>query len=232
MEGPDTSPASRIASAVGLSPSEKNDLTSILFSKNIETSAQLSRTLRSNFNIQKNDLDASMKEIWKSQQREGYAIEGSMDFLKMLAETGASLGIISNIWKPYFICFSTIFSEFMHLFKVRTLSYQVGFVKPDPGIFKAACSNFGLYDKIGNKFKNPQNVVMIGDSYHHDIKPAIRLNFKTIWIHGNRQRKMKVYREVEAGKLKSPDVVVDDIEKLARMDSREFLSLLFDRDSS
>lgn len=52
-------------------------------------------------------------------------------------------------------------------------STVVGIRKPDPKIFKIALDELGV---------NPDDAVMIGDSYSNDIVPAKSIGCKTIWI--------------------------------------------------
>ncbi|MFZ6032657.1 MULTISPECIES: HAD family hydrolase [unclassified Melioribacter] len=52
-------------------------------------------------------------------------------------------------------------------------SAVIGFRKPDPKIFQFALNELGV---------NPNNAVMIGDSYNNDIVPAKLIGCKTIWI--------------------------------------------------
>lgn len=52
-------------------------------------------------------------------------------------------------------------------------SAVVGIRKPDPKIFKIALDELGV---------NPDEAVMIGDSYNNDIVPAKSIGCKTIWI--------------------------------------------------
>jgi putative hydrolase of the HAD superfamily len=52
-------------------------------------------------------------------------------------------------------------------------SAVVGIRKPDPKIFEIALNELGV---------NPNDAVMIGDSYTNDIVPAKLIGCKTIWI--------------------------------------------------
>lgn len=55
-------------------------------------------------------------------------------------------------------------------------SAVVGIRKPDPKIFEIALNELGV---------NPNDAVMIGDSYTNDIVPAKLIGCKTIWINNN-----------------------------------------------
>ena len=54
-------------------------------------------------------------------------------------------------------------------------SAEVGLRKPDPAIYRLSIEKFGL---------RPGEVVIIGDSYKNDIKPANTLGCPSIWLKG------------------------------------------------
>ena len=54
-------------------------------------------------------------------------------------------------------------------------SAEVGIRKPDPTIYKLAINKFGL---------EPEEIVIIGDSYKNDINPANILGCPSIWLKG------------------------------------------------
>lgn len=60
-------------------------------------------------------------------------------------------------------------------FKEIIESAVVGVRKPDPAIFSLGVEALGL---------NPEEVVVIGDSYTKDIVPATAIGCKTIWLEG------------------------------------------------
>lgn len=51
---------------------------------------------------------------------------------------------------------------------------EMGFGKPDPKVFSLAATRLGFA---------PEQLLMVGNSYRHDIRPAIRAGWKAIWIH-------------------------------------------------
>ncbi|MCE9558279.1 MAG: HAD family hydrolase [Armatimonadetes bacterium] len=60
-----------------------------------------------------------------------------------------------------------------HWFQHFYIEGEVGFGKPDMEIFRRAESAVGC---------KPHEVLMIGNSYGHDIRPAIEAGWRTIWI--------------------------------------------------
>ena len=68
------------------------------------------------------------------------------------------------------------------------LSFQLGLSKPDKEFFHVALQ----------RWKSARGVVMIGDTYKNDIRPAIELGMKTIWVlHRPEKEKRRVCRRPE-----------------------------------
>ena len=50
---------------------------------------------------------------------------------------------------------------------------ELGFGKPEPEVFKRAAVAMG---------KPAHELLFVGNSYHHDIEPAIAMGWKTVWV--------------------------------------------------
>ena len=84
-----------------------------------------------------------------------------------------SLALVSNFYGNI----TTVLSEFKidKYFSSVIDSSEVGISKPDPEIFRIAINKLNT---------EPENCVVIGDSYFRDIQPAKSLGCKTIWLDG------------------------------------------------
>ncbi|MEO8264449.1 MAG: HAD family hydrolase [Ilumatobacteraceae bacterium] len=90
--------------------------------------------------------------------------------LHSLHQQGLAVGVVSNTgWNV-----RTAFAEHAMADAVTsfTLSYEVGFVKPDHRIFAAACESVGL---------GPEQVVMVGDDPRAD-SGAVRAGIRTFLL--------------------------------------------------
>ncbi len=88
--------------------------------------------------------------------------DGAADFLARASDAGMRLAIVSNIaldirpaLKRWGIASAL---------DAVILSYEVGFVKPDPRIFQLAADSLGI---------DPADCLMIGDSAHDDVGGAV-----------------------------------------------------------
>ncbi|MBM3458683.1 MAG: HAD family hydrolase [Armatimonadetes bacterium] len=78
------------------------------------------------------------------------------------------------------------------------VSEEVGFWKPDPGIFSHALSLVGV---------QPEEAVMVGDSLRHDIRGARNSGIRSVW--------MRRYPHLQPDPEIVPDAVVQDLRELA-----------------
>jgi putative hydrolase of the HAD superfamily len=93
--------------------------------------------------------------------------------LANLDELGFRLGVVSNG------CGNTVklckdFGYASHL-SVIVDSRCVGLFKPDPAIFLHAANQLGC---------DPETILMVGDSFDRDIRPAKFIGMKTAWLEG------------------------------------------------
>ena len=83
-------------------------------------------------------------------------------------------------------------------FKSIVESATVGIRKPDPRIFSIGVQRLGL---------QPDEVVVVGDSFYKDIEPALAAGCHAVWMKGEGWTK-KTYDE------SVPDKVITDLEQL------------------
>lgn len=83
------------------------------------------------------------------------------------------LAVVSNFYGNI----ETVLKDFglRNYFKDIIESSVVGIRKPDPGIFALGLKALGL---------EPEEVVVVGDSYKKDILPAKQIGCQTIWLKG------------------------------------------------
>jgi putative hydrolase of the HAD superfamily len=93
--------------------------------------------------------------------------------LATLVERGFELGVVSNgCGNVDKLCADF---GYMPYLSVIVDSRRVGLYKPDPAIFRYAA------EKLGG---NPGTMMMVGDSFERDIRPAKKEGMKTAWLEG------------------------------------------------
>jgi len=96
-----------------------------------------------------------------------------VELLAELAERGFTLGVVSNgCGNVDKLCDDFGYTPFL---SVIVDSRRVGLFKPDPAIFSYAA------EKLGH---NPGEILMVGDSFDRDIRPAKEIGMKTAWLEG------------------------------------------------
>lgn len=91
-----------------------------------------------------------------------------------LAGRGFALGVVSNgCGNVDRICDDLGYSAYL---SVVVDSRRVGLFKPDPAIFAHAVQRLSL---------QPSDVLMVGDSFDRDVRPAKSLGMSTAWLAGS-----------------------------------------------
>lgn len=118
-------------------------------------------------------VDAAARDIYDawSSCHHFELYEDVPDVLRALRASGVQIGLISNTQR----CLSTFQQHFAldGLFAVALSSAEHGFMKPHPSIFQAALSSIGA---------RPDEAVMVGDSYAHDIEGARRAGLRAVLV--------------------------------------------------
>lgn len=114
-----------------------------------------------------------------------------------LREAGFKLGIVSNTFFPHFAIDEVLEREgLLELFPVRIYSSDVGFMKPHPGIFRAALDRLDVA---------PERTMHVGDLIRKDVRGAARVGIQSVLLLPRGQR--------VSGHPK-PDYVIRDLTEL------------------
>ncbi|SHJ29116.1 haloacid dehalogenase superfamily, subfamily IA, variant 3 with third motif having DD or ED/haloacid dehalogenase superfamily, subfamily IA, variant 1 with third motif having Dx(3-4)D or Dx(3-4)E [Clostridium amylolyticum] len=112
------------------------------------------------------------------------------DTLKTIKDKGFKIGVISNtcyydeVMKE---CFKK--ASIYDLIDSFTFSYSLRIGKPNKEIFKTAFETMKI---------TPVEAVMVGDNLESDIKPALDLGMKTIWLnHKNNRINSEIVPDIE-----------------------------------
>jgi HAD superfamily hydrolase (TIGR01509 family) len=101
------------------------------------------------------------------------AVSTNVQLLAELRERGFELGVVSNgCGNVENLCADFGYAPFL---SVVVDSRRIGVSKPDPAIFVHAAERIG---------RNPGEIMMVGDSFDRDIRPAKQIGMKTAWLEG------------------------------------------------
>lgn len=174
--GPNCGPASRIAQDLGLSARQKEILQQALMTREWDRSDAVAEFISHTFGGSKEAVQRAVSTVWHAQEHEATPIDGAFSVLSEIVEAGFKIAILSNIWHPFL---ESVLRSYGDLFaksvpdELRFFSYREGCAKPSEEIFLRVLTATG---------SEPNQTVMIGDSYREDIEPAISLGLSTIWL--------------------------------------------------
>lgn len=143
--------------------------------------------------------------LWREQQAGAAPIPEAYASVRFFADAGKTVGLISDIWPPYYRAFATVCPEIVKLAEIKHLSFQQGVKKPDANFFLSAVRALKC---------DSERVLMVGDTYDNDIAPAIRLGMKTAWILSRPEREVPALAGVIQGRLAKPDLTLASIGEL------------------
>ncbi|HZE57984.1 MAG TPA: HAD family hydrolase [Chthoniobacterales bacterium] len=105
------------------------------------------------------------------------AAAANVELLAELAGRGFRLGVVSNgCGNVDKLCDDFGYAPFL---SVIVDSRRVGLSKPDPAIFQYAAEKLG---------RDPGEIMMVGDSFDRDVRPARQIGMKTAWLEGIEHR--------------------------------------------
>jgi HAD superfamily hydrolase (TIGR01509 family) len=84
---------------------------------------------------------------------------------------GARLGVVSNFYGNLEVLLEE--AGILSLLDTVIESTRVGIEKPDPRIYRLAADRLGLA---------PEDIVMVGDNFERDVRPAKGIGMGTVWL--------------------------------------------------
>jgi HAD superfamily hydrolase (TIGR01549 family) len=147
----------------------------------------------------------AVKQVWEEQIQCVKEIEGATLLLRSLKAAGYRLGIISNIWHPFYQGFCEACDQLSPLVDYNLLSYRMGCKKPSPDLFNEAVRRTG---------ESASSCWMVGDSYELDIQPASRAGMKTVWVLTRPEKEKPILAQILRGEIPPPDWATDNLPEL------------------
>lgn len=150
-------------------------------------------------------IRAILETIWKEQRECVREIPGATPLLRALKADGYLLGLISNIWHPFYEGFCIACPEMAGLVDYRVLSYREGQKKPSANLYGRA---------LVQACEPATSCWMVGDTYELDMQPAQQLGMRTLWVLCRPEREKNLLVEILRGRMEPPDWVVESLEEI------------------
>jgi HAD superfamily hydrolase (TIGR01549 family) len=206
--GPDISPAKYISRLLGLPDEEKIRVADLLMCRDFTCHRHVCRELAGRFAVPE-ELELNIESLWREQEVSARELPGASGAVNRVKSLGFKVGLVSDIWAPYYRAFLRACPEAAALVEYAALSFREGIKKPSRDIFQRALDGLGV---------SPENAWMVGDTYENDLAPAMELGIKTVWVLCRPEKEYPAMSGVLLGKLKKPDIIISSIAELQEME--------------
>lgn len=215
VTGPPIAPNKVIAGLLGNVTAA--EVASVIMTTPLESADRACAVLEARFGPLGNDAVEGICELWRSQRSAPSEIDGASDTVLALKRSGLKLGLLSDIWSPYYAGVERALPDVIRVADAIVLSCRTGHRKPEPANFEQVLSELAV---------EPREAVMVGDTYEHDILPAIRLGMRTVWVLARPEREAASVIKALNGDLPTPTETVSSITDVASASLFGLLSTL------
>ncbi len=204
VTGPPVAPNKVIAGLMhGVTAAE---VASVIMTTPLESAEEVCEVLASRFGALSDHARKGIRDLYCSQATAARALDGASETVLELKARGLMIGLLSDIWSPYFASVKRALPEVMEVADAIVLSCRTGCRKPHPDNFLRVLADLGV---------EPSEAVMVGDTYEHDILPALEIGMRAVWVLARPDRELRSMIEVLNRKHRRPTAVVRDIGEVA-----------------
>jgi len=207
VTGPPVAPNKVIAGLMeGVSAS---DVASVIMTTELTCADGVCKALVTRFGPISAVARVGVEILWESQSTAAQALPGSTDTVLALKRLGLKIGLLSDIWNPYYASVEKALPEVVRAADAIVLSCRTGARKPSPDNFLRVIDELDV---------SPCEAVMIGDTYAHDILPALALGMRAVWVLTRPDREGESVTGVRNGDLPAPTATVSSITEIAALE--------------
>jgi len=206
VTGPPVAPNKVIAKLFnGVSAAE---IASVIMTTELTCADGVCKALVTRFGTIGEEARLGIEQLWDSQSSAAQELAGSTETVLALKAKGLLIGLLSDIWNPYYESVEKALPEVIQAADAIVLSCRTGARKPNVDNFRRSLDELGVA---------PCEAVMIGDTYTHDILPALELGMRTVWVLARPDREAEHVIKVLNGDLPPPTVTVSNITEVATL---------------
>jgi len=206
VTGPPVAPNKVIAGLMeGISAS---DVASVIMTTELTCADGVCKALVTRFGPISAVARVGVEILWESQSTAAQALPGSTDTVLALKRLGLKIGLLSDIWNPYYKSVEKALPDVIRAADAIVLSCRTGARKPNPDNFLRAIEELGV---------QAGETVMIGDTYSHDILPALELGMRAVWVLARPDREAESIIGVLSRECPAPTAIVSNITEVAAL---------------
>jgi len=210
VQGPEISPSKMIARVLGMDDSRKGQVADIIMCSVFEDPLHMCGILKKAFPMC-DFPEEKVKKIWFDQEIAPEEIPGATKAVSRIKSAGFKVGLVSDIWAPYYKGFLSACPQLSSLVDFAGLSFREGCRKPSASLFEKAVKTLGV---------TPESTWMVGDTYQNDLAPAMKMGIRTVWVLSRPEKEYPAMDGVLKGRLPRPDIIIDTIADLCGIDLR------------
>ncbi|MCL5102755.1 MAG: HAD family hydrolase [Armatimonadetes bacterium] len=207
VTGPPIAPNKVIAALI--KDAEPAEVASVIMTTELESPGHACKVLESKFGPLDAQAATEIFDLWYSQRTAAQALHEASDTVLALKRSGLKIGLLSDIWSPYYASVEKALPEVVAVADSKILSFATGARKPVRDNFVRSLEELGV---------EPWEAVMVGDTYTHDILPALELGMRTIWVLARPDREAHAIIDILNGRLPMPTATVSTIGKIMGLD--------------
>ena len=200
VTGPPIAPNKVISKALGCV--SHSEVSGVIMTQPTATAEEAVRVVESLVGQMSDEARTAVIQLWTDQCSAPTALPGAVEAVESIKQMDLKIGLLSDIWTPYYIGVEQAIPNVVTAADAIILSCLSGRRKPDLHNFELVCSELDLA---------PEEIIMVGDTYTHDIAPAIESGMKTIWVLARPDREKQALLEILNGTSPAPSITVDDI---------------------
>jgi HAD superfamily hydrolase (TIGR01549 family) len=160
------------------------------------------------FGTLRSDAITGISELWHSQATAAQALRHASETVLALKSKGLKIGLLSDIWNPYYESVQKALPHVVDAADSIVLSCRSGSRKPNKDNFELVIEQLGV---------EPSEAVMIGDTYTHDIEPALQLGMQAVWVLARPDRESESIIQVLNGERPVPTGTVACISEVTAL---------------
>lgn len=204
VTGPPVAPNKRIANLLG--GVSAADVGNLIMTRPFDSAEAVCAALEDRFGRLSDTARSGIERLWQDQASAPVEIEGATETVLVLKRRGLRIGLLSDIWSPYFAGVERAIPQVIAAADAVVLSFQTGLRKPVYTNFHYAAELLGAA---------PAAAVMIGDTYKHDLLPALEIGMQTVWVLARPDREVESLLQILNGEEPAPGVTVGNIREVA-----------------
>ncbi|MEN6355938.1 MAG: HAD family hydrolase [Armatimonadota bacterium] len=181
-------------------------VSSIIMTTDLRSADQVCDALKHKFGQLSDHAVTGIHELWQSQATAAQALEGAKETVLALKDRGYMIGLLSDIWNPYYESVTKAMPEVVSASDAIVLSCLSGSRKPAKDNFELVVKKLGV---------EPCECVMIGDTYTHDIQPALEMGMRAIWVLARPDREAQSLIRILNGECPAPTATTANISQVA-----------------